>query len=94
MKRGLVKRSVEEYANAENKLERSIRLAMINGEPSDFLVKWLENMQIEMAEGLISRKLFKEAQNILYKLSEKIPSDPEVLKLMDLARTGIQGNAG
>ncbi|SMF30493.1 tetratricopeptide repeat protein [Pseudobacteriovorax antillogorgiicola] len=91
---GRVDPAVEEYHEAEEGLEQNIRVAMISGEPTDFLVKWLETMQIEMAEGLIERQLFKAAEDILYKLSEKIPSDPEVIKLMDLARAGKRDNAG
>ena len=30
---------------------------MISGKPTDFLVKWLETMQIEMAEGFIDNRL-------------------------------------
>ena len=91
---GKVEKSLKEYQLAEDKMERRIRAAMVAGETSDFLVKWLETMQIEMAEGLIEKNLYREAENVLYRLSEKIPSDPEVIKLMDLAKLGLQDNAG
>ncbi len=93
---GQVKKAITFYWEAEQELESGVKNHLVAGEPGDGLLKWLEDTQFEMAEGLISNNAFQHAEDILYKLSARSPSDPEVIKLMDLAKVGRRNskNAG
>lgn len=91
---GKIAQGLEEYRSAEAQFQNEIRKALMNDELADYQVKCLETLQIEIAELLIDRQLFREAEEVLYHLSETIPSDPEVIKLMDMAKLGLQEDAG
>lgn len=91
---GYVDEAITVYKEAEKELELEAHKDLISGDSGIDPLKWLESMQIEMAEGLIRRDVYELAEDILYKLSARTPSDPEVVKLMNLAKVGLRSNAG
>lgn len=94
LSQGQVEKGLKVFLKAEKGMNQNIRIAMKAGKSVDFLVEWLETMQVEAAQYLIRHKMYREAEDVLYRLSERIPADPEVMQLLDMAKSGKVSQAG
>ncbi|NRA63861.1 MAG: tetratricopeptide repeat protein [Pseudobacteriovorax sp.] len=85
-------RALTMYERVSEELLDEVRACIKQNLTCEGLNSWLEMMQFAVVEMLIKEKNYLLAEDILYDLSARIPSDPDVIRLLNVSKKQQRGS--
>jgi hypothetical protein len=83
---GDAEQAVAAYYAARDAYAAEIKLRMRQGRDVERMASAIQRLQLAMVRGLMASTAYEQAETILLNLAEKMPADPEVMRLLERIR--------